>query len=211
MNLHDSVTASTLASLGVSDEVASGLAGLGVGIHLVERMHQVGVPWELVRTWLPTRALACAADAAGLTNFVNEGCDDDEITEWARLGGFETAYRLHLLGIAPSFVARFPLTEPNGLKAFLRMVQSITRTGIHVDELVWWHTAGVVSLVPPFLDQELWAQWRSMAVHHLGMRRAALCAAAGLSAHEAVQHSGEDSSFTEDALMMMAALRSGSF
>lgn len=209
MDLNDAGTAARLKEMDVPADLARGLARIGVGLHLVERLHHEEVPWVFVEQLLRTPALQDAKDVAALHSFVRGELGEEDVTEWARMGKLDVAWRLHLKNISLSLLRAFALDPDTGLDAFLRMLQTAQPLGIHLDDMVWWHTAGVLTLTPPYVDPARWGAWRPAAVHHLGMRSAALAAAAGMSVEEAIEQWNRGD-FDPAAMKMMAALRSGS-
>lgn len=190
------------------DAVHAALAKVGVGEPLWKRLVAVEPDWERLQHWLTSTAKWGTDDVAALCSLHTMGLDDDEVEDWVLLGPLSVGLRLVLVGISPEQVRRFPLDAKHGSGAFLKMMQASTGTGIHIDDLLWWHTAGVMSLKPPYLHKTLWPQWRSVGATRLGMRRAALAAAAGLSPEVAITlaSSGE---FDAESLSMLAALRAG--
>lgn len=164
--------------------------------------------WQALVGWLPSRSSWTDADVTALATMSGLGLDLDEIEDWLRLGPLEVAVRLTLLSISADRVRQFPLDGRHGSETFLAMLQASKPTGMHLDDLLWWHTGGVLSLDKPYLNKSAWAQWRSVGALQIGMRRAALAAAAGLSpqaAVDAVAAGGVD----DNAWRMLAGLRAG--
>lgn len=164
--------------------------------------------WSDLVDWLPLRASWTDEDVAALASMPGLGLEVEEMAEWVRLGPLQAGVRLTLRGILPDRVRQFPLDGTHGSEAFLEVLKKSDGTGMHVDDLLWWHTAGVLSLSKPYLNQSLWARWRSVGATAIGLRRAALAAAAGLSPEAAMQAvaAGEDD---EGAWRMLASLRAG--
>lgn len=188
------------------EAVHRALKKVGVGEPLWERLVAAGPDWERLDYWLTSTAKWGTDDVAALCSLRTMGLDDDEIEDWVLLGPLSVGLRLVLISIAPAQVRKFPLDAKHGSGAFLKMMQASTGTGIHIDDLLWWHTAGVMSLNPPYLHTTLWPQWRSVGATRLGMRRAALAAAAGLSPEVAITMAG-NGDFDAESLSMLAALR----
>lgn len=208
LNLREPSVAARLDATGIPPGLASSLSALDVGVGVVERLNATNLGWEYVEALTHTRALSTGADVAALVTFANQGLTPTQITEWAQLGELDAGLRLFFKNVSIDTLRAFPMTADHGLQAFLKMLGAVANTGIHVDDLLWWHTAGVVSLSPPHLDDGLWTTWRSVAVNHLGLRPAALAAAAGLSVTEAVEQ-WQRGEFDHEALLMMAGLRAG--
>lgn len=206
----DPGTAARLDAIGIPGDLAVALAGLEVTLSVVERLHACPLGWDEVRTLVAMPGLRDREDVAALVTLATMGMEFAQIRAWARLGRLDPALRLHLLNVPVATVAAFPLTPERGTESFLRMLQATTNSGIHVDDMLLWHTAGVLTLSPPYLIEARWVPWRSAAVHHLGMRPAALAAAAGLSIEEAVTQWVEGQ-FDTEGLRMLAALRAGRF
>jgi hypothetical protein len=208
LNLRDPSVTSRLDATGIPADVAATLARMNVGVGVIERLHATPLDWDYVRTLTHTRALTSAEDVAALVTFSNQGLGVEEITQWAQLGDMDAGLRLFLRNVPLDIIRAFPLNADHGLQAVLKMIGSVANTGIHINDMPLWHTAGVISLSPPHLHEDRWTVWRSAAVNYLGMRPAALAAAAGLSVPEAIEqwNTGE---FDAEAMRMMAALRSG--
>lgn len=190
------------------DAVHSALGRVGIGEPLWLRLVAVGPDWERLQYWLLSTPKWTPDDVAALCSLHGMGLDEGEIEDWVQLGPLNVGLRLVLISVTPAQVRQFPLDAKHGAAAFLKMMQASKGTGIHIDDLLWWHTAGVMSLNPPYLHKTLWPQWRSVGATRLGMRRAALAAAAGLTPEVAIAlaSSGE---FDAESLSMLAALRTG--
>ncbi len=169
------------------------------------RLAAAKLPDGLLDGLLGTPGLATSDDTAGLLVLWQSGLTAEEILTWARLGSLEAAFRLESVGITAAQAAAFPLAG-GGLHSLVRVVQEAAKHGLRADDLPLWLTGGVVSLTPPFVHEARFARWRATAVHHIGMRRAAVACAAGLSPDEATAlvHAG---TFTEEPLRLLAALR----
>ena len=184
------------------------MLAMGVGDAVWERLCAADVDWQLVVPWLGWPALAEVVDVLALVTLRGHGLSMGEIERWARLGGLDAGLRLSLKGIGPEVVARYPLGSGCGSAEVLRMMQASASTGMHVDDLLWWLTGGVLSLTAPYVSREVWAEWRRIGATQVGMRRAALAAAAGMSPAEAVS-AVRQGRFDVNSLTMMAALRAG--
>jgi len=90
------------------------------------------------------------------------------------------------------------------------VVRAARRVGLRDEDLLLWHTGGVLSMFEPYLNQRLWPTWRTVAVHQIGMRRAALACAAKVSPKEAVDMVAAGT-FSADGLRMLAALNANTF
>lgn len=207
-SITDPATVERLDAAGVPASVAAQLSGLDVGIALVERAAEVGLSWQLVERVLQGTGCRSAEDFVGLLNLASDGVDDAEMMRWARLGSLDAAVRLSRKNVSLGVVEAFPLTVEHGLADFLRLVQVAGKSGIRPDDLIWWHAAGVVSLKAPWVNESVWGPWRSVAVSMLGLDRAAVAAAAGLSPDEAARQV-QAGTFDLAALRMMAGLRAG--
>lgn len=208
LNLTDPQIAARLDATGIPARLANRFAELDVSVGVIERLALTGLSWDFIEDLSRTSAIETAQDVAALVTFANFGWEEAEVARWARLGALDAGVRLHLKSVPVEVIEAFPLPAEHGLRSLLQMIQSISTTGIHIDDVLLWHTAGVVTLSPPYLVHHEWAKWRSAAVSHLGMRPAALAAAAGLSVTEATEQflSGE---FDTAMLQMLAAMRTG--
>jgi hypothetical protein len=188
--------------------VCAWLSQHGVGTAALNRLRGSWTDWDVLAEWLPTRTTWTDSDVAALAVLPGLGLDLSEIEDWLRLGPLEVAVRLTLRSISASRVRQFPLDGRHGSETFLAMWKATQSTGMHLDDLVWWHTGGVLSLDKPYVNKDLWAQWRSVGATRIGLRRAALAAAAGLSPQAAVEAvaAGRDD---ENAWRMLAGLRAG--
>lgn len=184
------------------------LLAAGVSAGAVRSLMRRWTCWAALVDWLPLRSSWTDEDVAALASMPGLGLEIEEMGEWVRLGPLQAGVRLTLLGILPDRLRPFPLDGKHGSDAFLKMLQVSVGTGIHKDDLLWWHTAGVLSLSRPYLNQQLWTRWRSVGATAIGLRSAALAAAAGLSPEAAVQAvaAGE---VDEAAWRMLASLRAG--
>lgn len=193
------------SSLGIPADLAAALTTLGIGLPIATKIARAGIPWPFVHSLLGTPGLRNAEDVSGLIVLWDERSPDVVLT-WSRIGSLTAAYRLDAQGVRPDLARQFPLEPGQPLGDLVRMVQEAHRVGIHVEDLLLWHTGGVLRCTGPFLDEGAFATWRSTAVQHIGMRRAAVACAAGLSPAEAITQvrTGE---FDEARLRMLAALR----
>lgn len=200
-------TLERLDAIGCPVDVAVALHGLDIGLVSIERVPGSGIGWGCVSRIL-TSGTGCrsAEDFLALLNFAYGGEDATGIERWARLGSLDAALRIERKGVGVGIVEAFPRAAHHDLADFLRMLQRTGAQGIHPDTLLWWHSAGVVSMTAPFVDPDSWRVWRSVATTHLGMRRAALCAGAGLSPSEAVEQYSHGT-LDEETLKFMAGLR----
>lgn len=208
MDLTDPSTAARLDALGLPAHLARTLTGYDVGVGMLERLHATGITWAFVQNLVTsTSALRTGEDVSALVTFLGMA-EEAEVGQWARLGSLDAGLRLHQMSVPWPLAHALAATAGADLSAVLRMLQTTRGTGIHLDDALHWHTAGVLTLSPPYLNQVLWGRWRAAAVHHLGMPVAALAAAAGLTVEEAVQqrHAGE---LDPDTLRLLAGLRTG--
>lgn len=206
LDLRDPAVARRLAATGVPGDVAARMVALDVGVGLIERLHRVGIRWQFVASLMHTHAVTRADDMAGMLNLFDSGLEEAEVAAWARLGSLDAAVRLYSKNVTVEQAARFPLSGPFGLEALLRMFTRAAATQMRQDDYLLWFTGGALTLTAPYVVEAVWAPWRSAAVHHLGMARAALAAGAGLQPEEAVRiwHEG---TFNDAALRMLAAMR----
>lgn len=189
-------------------QVRERLLTVGVSSGAIRLLEGRWTHWSDLADWLPRRTSWTDKDVAALASLPGLGLEMEEMADWVRLGPIEAGLRLTLRGILPDRLRQFPLDGKHGSDAFLKMLQVTDGTGMHVDDLLWWHTAGVLSLSRPYLNKDLWPRWRSVGATRIGLRRAALAAAAGLSPEAAIAAvaAGEDD---ETAWRMLASLRVG--
>lgn len=161
--------------------------------------------WETFEALVHTRGLIGKEDVSALVSMLLAEVSVADIIAWSHLGGLDPAWRLTLIGTPIATVRRIGLHE-NGLAGYLSMTQAAKRAGMHPDDVHWWHVAGVALLEPPWLNQRLWEPWRACAVHSIGMRNAAIAAAAGLTPDEA-RDAVAAGNFDVDVLTMLAGLR----
>lgn len=185
--------------------LTSALTDAGLSDGVIGRLAEHGVTGDLLKGLLATPGLRSSDDASGLLLLVRSGLSEDEVLDWARVGSLESGARLFSTGIPIEQVRTFPLHgEP--LANLVRLHQEAHAHGISHDTMLWWVAGQVLSVKPPYVDEAAYAKWRSTGVHHMGMPRAALACAAGLSPTEAVNMftRGE---FDDDALRALAGLR----
>jgi hypothetical protein len=194
-----------LAALGAPDDLITVLLAMDVGLPMAERLAQAGIPWSLVQTLVATPGLGQADDFSGLLVLWDEQ-SEQEILTWARIGSLDAAYRLDALGVSPALAMVFPRDPDRSLHDLVRMVQEARKHGVRVADLLLWHTGGVLRASAPYIDENRFAQWRAVATQSIGMRRAAVACAAGLTPREAADRV-RGGLFDENGLRMLAALR----
>ena len=206
LDLSDDLVVARLDAVQVPAVLVLKFVRLGVSVSLVERVAGCGYGWSFVESLTQTRGMTTAEDVAALVTLHGMDTPPGEVSQWAHLGSLDAAVRLLLKMVSLDTVQKFPLDADHGTDSFLRMMQTISTAGIHADDVLWWYAGGVLRLSPPYLVPGVWAAWRSVAATRLGMRRAAVAAAAGFSPREAVAmvEAGE---FDMEAVSMLAGLR----
>lgn len=189
-------------------QVCARLLAGGVSESAVRALCGRWTHWSALADWLPWRAVWTDEDVIALASMPGLGLEVDEMADWVRLGPLQAGVRLTLTGFLPDRLRQFPLDGTHGSEAFLSMWKATKGTGMHIDDLLWWHTAGVLSLNKPYVNQGLWTRWRSVGATRIGLRRAALAAAAGLSPEAAVEAVAAGGDY-ESAWRMLAGLRTG--
>lgn len=175
----------------ISDAMRTRLATAAVSLNFVERLAQDG-----------SLGITTERDLQSLITMKELGCDEQEISWWARLGTLTDAAVLCGEGLTPDRVA--------GLGDLISVRDMLTKckgVGIHPDDLKLWHVAGVLDSAPPFLKQDMWRPWRRV-VASIGARKAAIAAAAGLTPEAAIT-AYTSSDLDEGPIVFMANLRAG--
>lgn len=192
----------------LADAVCESLRRAGASAGAVARLARSWTEWALLEQWVALRARWSDADVGALMALIGVCAETSEVEDWIRLGPIEAGLRLALKNVYPEQVQAFRLDASHTSANYLEMLKTTRTTGIHRDDLLLWHAAGVVSLDPPYLNQSLWRAWRAVGTTRIGMRTAALAAAAGLTPTGAVQ-AVETGQADEQAWRMLAGLRAG--
>jgi hypothetical protein len=193
------------AAIGVPDTVVNRLAARNIGLLALEKIARAGIPWTFIESLLDTPGLMTPDDVRGLITLW-DGQSEDIICDWARVGSLEAAYRLDAQGFSLDLARTFPLAPDQSMTALVRMVQEARKRGMRPEDLLLWHTGGILSTREPWIDDTKFAAWRATGVRQIGMRRAALACAAGLKPTEAVEQVWAGT-FDEPRLRLLAALR----
>ncbi|MGV8910257.1 MAG: hypothetical protein ACOH1Y_14845 [Propionicimonas sp.] len=125
-------------------------------------------------------------DVDGLLTLRNQGIPEADIIAWSRWGSLEPAWRLSSLGVTAAQAGPTIMRSGGTTGGYLRVVQAALALGVQPEDVSFWVSAGVFSLTGEPVDAVLFARWRSFAVTWVGMRQAALVAAAGITIHEAI-------------------------
>ena len=194
-----------IAATGAPTDVARAFLARGIGEPGLTTLARHHVPWPLVQDILHSPGLQTVLDVSGLIALWDN--NPDEIRDWAQIGSLDAAHRLDALRITPDQARAFPIPEGRTLLHLVLMIQQANHRGLaRTDDLLLWHTAGVLILDAPYIDSERLLPWRQVGVHQIGMHRAAIAAAAGLHPREAV-NLVKRGTFDEESLLLLAALR----
>jgi hypothetical protein len=185
--------------------LTAALDAAGVPSVVSARLARHGFTRDFIASVVLTPGLRSPEDADALILLSRSGLDEDEMLAWARAGSLEAAFRLFSSGVSLASVRAFPLRQAP-LKNLIRLHQVARDHGVLPDAILDWVTGGVMSVNPPHIDEDAYAMWRQTGVHHLGMRRAALACAAGLTPSEAVALA-DAGTIDDAALRLLAGLR----
>lgn len=158
-----------------------------------------------LRTKVNLAGIPTAADLAALDDLQRTGMPDAEIIGWASLGPLSIARQLDNANFRLRLAQQFP-PQPDLLKHLAASLNRVTSLGMHYEDLIHWHTSGVYLLKPPYVNTALWNRWRSAGIKTLGMRNAAVAAAAGITPEEAAIML-RDGTWNTTTMKLMAALR----
>lgn len=138
---------------------------------------------------------------------VDSGISDRDIDRWTQLGDLRNAVPLVNINVNVRIVEQFDL-YPDLLPNICHTINSAFAAGMSADHLPWWYAAHIYrpKMVKHPINLPQWKHWRRVGTTQIGMRRAALAAAAGIPAKDAIKLIQENQ-WDDNTIETMAAIR----